>query len=59
MIEILRTKKGQTECENYHGISLMAHAGKNHLMIFSRRFGDYCETEGVLPKEQFGFHSHR
>ena len=44
-----------TECGNYKGISLVAHAGKLLLKIVGRRLSDYCERVEILPEEQSGF----
>ena len=52
-------KKGRTECGNYRGISLVAHAGKVLLKIVATRLSAYCETRNLLPEEQCGFHPHR
>ena len=43
IIMVLHKKKGRTECGNYRGISLVAHAGKI----------------GILPEEQSGFRPNR
>ena len=48
-IMVLHKKKDQTECGNYRGISLVAHAGKILLKIIARRFSEYCEGVGILP----------
>ena len=48
IIKVLH-KKDRTECGNYRGISLVAHAGKILLKIIARRLSDYCERLGVLP----------
>ena len=45
--------KDRTECGNYRGISLVAHAGKVLLKIVAKRLGDYYEAKGVLPEEQY------
>ena len=55
IIMVLHKKKDRTECGNYMGISLVAHAGKILLKIIARRISEYCEREGVLPEEQSGF----
>ena len=44
-------KKDRTECGNYRGISLVAHAGKILLKIIARRLSDYYERLGILPEE--------
>ena len=54
-INILHKKKGRTECSNYSGLSLVAHAGKVLLKIVANRLGDFCEEAGILPEEQCGF----
>ena len=52
-------KKNRTECGNYRGISLAAHAGKILLKIIARRLSEYCERVGILPEEQRGFRPNR
>ena len=51
---VLHKKKDRSECRNYNGISLVAHAGKVMLGIIARRFGEYREFAGVLPETQSG-----
>ena len=55
IIMVLHKKKDRTECGNYRGISLVAHAGKTLLKIIARRLSEYCERVGILPEEQNGF----
>ena len=57
--KVLHKKKDGTECGNYRGISLVAHAGKILLKIIARRLSDYCERLGILPEEQSGFRPNR
>ena len=52
-------KKDRTECGNYRGISLVAHAGKILLKIIARRLSEYSERVGILPEEQSGFRPNR
>ena len=52
-------KKNRTECGNYRGISLVAHAGKVLFKIVATRLSAYCEVRNLLPKEQCGFRAHR
>ena len=59
IIKVLHKKKDRTECGNYRGISLVAHAGKILLKIIARRLSDYCERLGVLPEEQSSFRPNR
>ena len=59
MIKVLHKKKDRTECGNYRGISLVAHAGKVLLKIVATRLSAYCEARNLLPEEQCGFHPHR
>ena len=59
IIMVLHIKKEWTECGNYRGISLAAHAGKILLKILARPLGEYCERVGILPKEQSGFRPNR
>ena len=47
--------RDRTECGNYRGISLVAHAGNELLKIVAMGLGDYCEAKGLLPEEQCGF----
>ena len=56
---ILHKKKGMTECGNYRGISLVAHAGETLLKIVATRLSAYCEARNLLPEEQCGFRPHR
>ena len=59
IIMVLHKKKNRTECGNYRGISLVAHAGKILLKIIARRLSEYCERVGILPEEQSGFRPNR
>ena len=59
IIKVLHKKKDRTECGNYRGISLVAHAGKILLKIIARRLSDHCERLGVLLEEQSGFRPNR
>ena len=52
IIMVLHRKKDRTECGNYRGISLVAHAGEILLKIIARRLSEYCERVGILPEEQ-------
>ena len=58
-IKVVRKKKDRTECSNYRGLSLVAHAGKVLLKIVANRLGDFCEEDGNLPEEQCGFRPQR
>ena len=49
----------RTECSNYRGLSLVAHAGKVLLKIVANRLGNLCEEAGILPEEQCGFRPQR
>ena len=42
VVNVLRKKKDRTECGNYRGISLVAHADKVLLKIFATRLSAYC-----------------
>ena len=55
IIMVLHEKEDRTECGNYRGISLVAHAGKILLKIIAPRLSEYCEHVGILPEEQSGF----
>ena len=54
-IKVLHKKEDRTECGNYRGTSLVAHAGKVFLKVIARLLGDYCKREGILPEDQCGF----
>ena len=56
---VLHNKKDRTECGNYRGISLVAHAGKILLKIIARHLSEYCERVGILSEEQSGFRPNR
>ena len=58
-IKVHRKKKDRTECGDYRGISLVAHAGKVLLKVIAGRLSDYCERENILPEEQCGFRPQR
>ena len=58
-IKVLHKKKDRTECGNYRGISVMAHAGKVLLKVIAGGLSYYCERENILPKEQCGFRPQR
>lgn len=51
-IKVLHKKGDRTECSNYRGISLVAHAAKVLLKIVANRLGDFCEKTEVFPEEQ-------
>ena len=58
-ITVLHNKKDRTECSNYRGLSLVAHAGKVLLKIVANRLGNVCEEAGILREEQWGFRPQR
>ena len=58
-IKVLHKKKDRTECGNYRGIFLLAHAGKVFLKVIAGRLSDYCERNNILPVEQCGFRPQR
>ncbi|MEP4902203.1 MAG: reverse transcriptase domain-containing protein [Paracoccaceae bacterium] len=53
--EVLNITKDRSDCNNYRGISLVAHSGKVLLKEVASRLSNYCEAEGILPEEQCGF----
>ena len=59
VMKVLHKKKNRTECGNYRGISLVAHAGKVLLKIVATRLRAYCEARNLLLEEQCGFRPHR
>ena len=52
---VLHKKKDQTECGNYRGMPLVAHASKILVKIIARRLSVYCKSAEGLPEEQSGF----
>ena len=54
-IKVLYKKKDHSDCNNYRGISLVAHSGKVLLTMVASRLSNYCEAKGILPEEQRGF----
>ena len=56
IIQILHKKMDRTECSNYRGLFLVAHADKVLLKIV---VGDFCVEAGILPEEQCGFRPQR
>ena len=48
-------KKGRSDCNNYRGISLVAHSGKVLLKMVASLRNNYCEAKEILPEEQCGF----
>ena len=59
VIKVLHKKKGRSECGNYRGISLVAHAGKVLLKIVATRLGAYCDAKELLPEEKCGLYPRR
>ena len=55
IINVLHKKKDRSDCNNYQGISLVAHSGKVLLKMVASRLNNYCEAKGILPEEQRGF----
>ena len=47
IIMALHKQKDRTECGNYRGISLVAHAGKILLKIIARHLSEYCENRST------------
>ena len=58
-IKVLHKKKHRTECGNYRGISLVAHAGEVLLKVIAGRLSAYCERKNILLEEQCGFRPQR
>ena len=58
-IKVLHKKKVLTECGNYGGLSLVAHAGKVLLKTVANRLGDFCEEAGNLHEEHCSFRPQR
>ena len=57
--KMVHKKNDSTECGNYRGISLVAHAGKVLLKIVATRISAYYEAKGLLSEEQCRFRPHR
>ena len=58
VVKVLHKKKDRTECVDYRGTSLVAHAGKVLLTIVATRLSAYREVRNLLPEEQCGFRPH-
>ena len=58
-IKVLHKKKDRTECSNYRGLSLVAHAAKVLLKVVANRLGDFCEEAGIFPEEHCVFRPQR
>ena len=56
---VLSKKTRRTECGNYSGISLVAHAGKILPYIIANRLSKYSESVGILPERHSGFRPKR
>ena len=54
-IKVLYKKKDHSDCNNYRGISLVAHSGKVLLTMVASRLSNYCEAKGILPEEHCRF----
>ena len=54
-ITVLHERKDLSDCNNYRGISLVAHSGKVLLKMVASRPSNYCEAKGILTEEQCGF----
>ena len=59
IIMVLHKKKERTECGNYRGISLVAHAGRILLKVIARHLSVYCQRVGIPPEEHSGFRPNR
>ena len=58
---VLHMKKylSVTECGNYRGVSLVAHAGNVLIKVIVGGLRDYCERQNLLPEEQYGLRPQR
>ena len=54
-MKVLHKKKDHSDCNNYRGISFVAHSGKALLKMVAYRLSNYREAGGILPEEQCGF----
>ena len=59
VIKALHKKKNRTECCNYRGTSLVAHACKVLFKTVATRLSASCEARNLLSEEQCGFRPHR
>ena len=48
--QISHKKKSRTECGNYCGLPLVAHAGKVLSKVIAGLLSDYCEREDICPR---------
>ena len=53
-IKVLHEKKDRPDCNNYRGISFVAHSVKVLLKMVASRLSNYCEAKGILPEKQYG-----
>ena len=51
-IKVLHEKEDRSECGNYRGIALVAHAGKVLLTVIAGRRSDYYERENIFAGEK-------
>ena len=51
VIKGLHKTNGETECGNYHSISLVAHAVRILLKIVATRLSAYCKAKILIPKD--------
>ena len=54
-IKVLHKKKDHSDCNNYRGISLVAHSVKVLLKMVAHRLSNYGKAGGILSEEQCGF----
>ena len=59
IITVFHRNIGRTECSNYRGISLVAHASKILLNIIARCLSYHCKRVGILLEEQSCFRPNR
>ena len=57
-IKVLHKTKDRSDCNNYQGISLVAHSDKVSLKMVLSCLSNYRKAKGVLPEEQCGFAQH-
>ena len=56
---VLHKKNDRTECGNYRGISLVAHASKILLKIIARRLSENYDRVEILQERQSGYRPNR
>ena len=55
IIKVIQKKKNCSDCNNYRGIVLVAHSGKEMLKMFASPLSNYCEAGGYSQRNSEEF----